>query len=481
MPEQPGGSTPPGFWIGVRVNLLAAIQLLSYGVLLVLAGYLLTRSRTQALSLTAVGVLVSFALIQADQLLGAAYPGRSAWIGRALWIAYPLPAALWLRAAILLWPGEALAWDRAWWTVALPCGVLLILGGWVGSDLVRFATRDPGPLYWTFGGYEVIVSLLAAGLFHRLLRQAAPGDRARRVYVWLRLAGLGYAGAMLILVAGLLPPDVVLAAVIVDVAIFGAVGIAYDALAEGHTVRRDLTAGLLKTLLAAGLLILPWAVGLTLADAWTFEATVALLFTLGAVMLLIPLQDALDHVLDRALWPGREAEPSTRAILRTLLRETARQPDTFPPLTTLDRDEFTRLTRRALSHLPNLPQLAASPLTTLQIVALRAGEEADALQRANTLRGILVECIDALRPQDRGLSGTTEEWRFYNALYYPYVAGISPYRHNALAQVSGDAGMRAVVDWFQREVPQRTMYNWQNRAAERIAMILLEREARQTE
>lgn len=147
-------------------------------------------------------------------------------------------------------------------------------------------------------------------------------------------------------------------------------------------------------------------------------------------------------------------------------------------MTALDRDEFIRLTRRALSHLPDLPRLSASPLTTMQIVRQRAGEDANALQRANTLRSILVECIDALRPPDRGAFGTTEEWRFYNALYYPYVAGISPYRHNALGQGSAEVGARDVVRWFQAEVPQRTMYNWQNRAAERIAAILLEREIR---
>jgi hypothetical protein len=356
--------------------------------------------------------------------------------------------------------------------------VLLILGGWVGSDLVQFATRNPGPLYWTFGAYGVVVSLLAAGLFYLLWRQAAPEDRARRVFMWLQLAGLGYAGAMVILVIGLLPPDVVFAAVIVDVLLFGAVGIAYDALAEGHTVRRDLVAGLLKTLLVTGLLVLPWTISLAAADAWTFEATAALLFTLGVAIIGVALQDALDHLLDRLLWRGDEDEPSTRAALRTLLREIARQPDAFPPVMALDRDEFTRLTRRALSHLPNLPQLAASPLTTMQIVTQRAGENADALQRANTLRSILVECIDTLRPPDRGAFGTTEEWRFYNALYYPYVAGISPYRHYALVQISGEDGARDVIRWFQTEVPQRTMHNWQNRAAERIAAILLERESR---
>lgn len=460
----------------VMIAFLATTQILSYGLLLILAGYLLARG-PHVLSLTVAGVLLSFALIQADQLLGAQYPGQGAWIGRVLWIAYPLPVALWIRAAILLLPGEALAWDRAWWTLVLPFAVLLILGGWIGSDLVAFDTRDPGPLYWTFGLYGIMLSLIAAGLFHFLLRRTSPHDRARRVFVWLRLAGIGYAGAMVLLIVDLLPPDVVFAAVIIDVVIFGAVGIAYDALSEGHAVRRELVALLLRTVLVAGGLVLPWAISLVVASAWTFEATVALLVTLGVVTMGVPLQDTLDHLLDRVLWPDAE-EQSTRAALRTLLRQTARQSADFASLATLDRDEFTRLTRRALSHMPNLPRLAASPLTGMHIVTARAGEEADTLQRANTLRGILAECIDALRPQDRGEFGVTEEWRFYNALYYPYVAGISPYRHNALVHAPEDEGMREVVHWFRAEVPQRTMYNWQNRAAEQIAAILLEREER---
>ena len=90
-------------------TVLATIQLSSYGLLLLLAGYLLARSRTQDLSTTIAGVLIGFALILADQFLAEAYPDQATWIGRVAWCAYPLPVALWLRVAILLLPGEALA------------------------------------------------------------------------------------------------------------------------------------------------------------------------------------------------------------------------------------------------------------------------------------------------------------------------------------------------------------------------------------
>jgi len=84
--------------------------------------------------------------------------------------------------------------------------------------------------------------------------------------------------------------------------------------------------------------------------------------------------------------------------------------------TNIDRNEFTRLTRRALSHLPNLPRLAASPLTELGIVTACVDEDADTLQRAHALRRILVESINELRPVDRGEYGTTDTARPTNGV-----------------------------------------------------------------
>jgi hypothetical protein len=143
-------------------------------------------------------------------------------------------------------------------------------------------------------------------------------------------------------------------------------------------------------------------------------------------------------------------------------------------ITALDYDEFIRLTRRALSYMPNLPRLAGSPLAAMQIVNQRLEDDANALERARELRQILAECIDSLRPEDR-VAGTSDEWRFFNALYYPYVAGISPYKRNLFTEELDD-DTTAVVRWFQTTVPPRTLYNWQNRGAEMIAGLLLERE-----
>ena len=455
--------------------LLVITQITTYFILLMLVGYLLNRSATQPLGVATAGALGAFALIQADQFLGVTFEGRATGLAQILWAAYPLPVALWARAAILLLPGENLALDRAWWTLILPITVLLILGGWIGGDLVDVVTRDPGPLYWTYTLYNIGTILVTLWAIHNTLRRTSPTDRAHQALYWLRLAGLAFGSAMVILMLGLLSPAVVFSLVVFDVLIFGLVGIAYDAIAEGQSVRRDLTYASIKTLVLVGLVILPWGIAIWAADAWSLTIAIALMISVGAVALIVPLQDELERLIDALLFSGERADAESRQTLRILLRNAARRPVDTPNLIALDSNEFTRLTRRALSHMPNLPRLAASPLTDLTIVTTRTGDDADTLQRAQELRRILVECIDALRPPDRGNFGTTDEWRFFNALYYPYVAGISPYRRSLVIEEFEDNAAE-VIEWFRAMVPQRTMYNWQNRGAELIADILLERE-----
>jgi hypothetical protein len=64
--------------------------------------------------------------------------------------------------------------------------------------------------------------------------------------------------------------------------------------------------------------------------------------------------------------------------------------------------------------------------------------------------------------------GMTDEWRYYNALHFPYVVGLKPYTRRADYD-SLDETSRAALDWFQTSVPERTLHNWQNAAAKLIA------------
>jgi hypothetical protein len=141
------------------------------------------------------------------------------------------------------------------------------------------------------------------------------------------------------------------------------------------------------------------------------------------------------------------------------------------PLDQLDDETFVRLTRRALGHYGDLSKLVASPLTALPIIDARLasrGAPDQPLERANELKALLADRIAALKPRDGGDFGTTEQWRHYNALYFPYVAGVRAYAQNATA-AGLDPVARRAWQWLATEVPQRSLHNWQNAAARVIA------------
>ena len=64
--------------------------------------------------------------------------------------------------------------------------------------------------------------------------------------------------------------------------------------------------------------------------------------------------------------------------------------------------------------------------------------------------------------------GTSDEWRYYNALYFPYIAGVRAYAQNATA-AGLDPIARQAWQWLVTEVPQRSLHNWQNAAARLVA------------
>lgn len=136
--------------------------------------------------------------------------------------------------------------------------------------------------------------------------------------------------------------------------------------------------------------------------------------------------------------------------------------------------EFERLTRRALSQMGNLPKLASSPLTRLPMVSQRLaqnGQPDGTLIRASELKTVLTESITKLQPRDEGEFGTTDAWRHYNALYFPYVVGLRPYSRRAFH----NEDYQDVLVWFRSQVPERTLYNWQTAAACLVARDLRER------
>jgi hypothetical protein len=90
------------------------------------------------------------------------------------------------------------------------------------------------------------------------------------------------------------------------------------------------------------------------------------------------------------------------------------------------------------------------------------------VERANELKALLADHIARLKPRDGGEFGTTEQWRHYNSLYFPYVVGVRAYAQNATA-AGLDPVARLAWQWLVTEVPQRSLHNWQNAAARLIA------------
>jgi hypothetical protein len=304
--------------------------------------------------------------------------------------------------------------------------------------------------------------LLAAGMFFGLGTALAvgipgvPGDQGGDNVTWF-----GVSRAWSVLAIGL---DLVL----LDVAIAW-----LDAFDEGETLRPDLIRSFAGASFAALLFGSQVALAMRLGAGFDLPMLALLLATIAAAIAVQTLAGPLQALLDRLAFAGAPGLQRARADLRGAAEALPRL-DTEVDLAALDPAEFTRLTRRAFSHYGDLPRLASSPLTRLpQITARLADRRApdDPLERAAELKRLLAESIARLKPHDVGAFGSSDEWRFYNALYFPYIVGLKPYsRRNSHDGL--DPPAQAALAWFQQTVPERTLHNWQNAGAKLVAQYL---------
>ncbi len=209
----------------------------------------------------------------------------------------------------------------------------------------------------------------------------------------------------------------------------------------------------------------------------TFPTLLLLLGVITAAVLVIvfagPVQTAVDHIAFSHLPQIRHTRSELRAE-----SDAAQLANPALDLLALDEATFTQHTRRALSQLGNLPRLATNPLIFLPLVETRLladGREDHTLSRAAELKEVLTESIAQIKPPGEEAFGTTAAWRHYNALYFPYVVGLRPYTRRHISAENGDTPAAQAADWFRSQVPQRTLYNWQNEAARLIARDLRER------
>jgi hypothetical protein len=202
----------------------------------------------------------------------------------------------------------------------------------------------------------------------------------------------------------------------------------------------------------------------------------SVLMLTGSSLVLYQLAPYLQRLLDRIVFSHKTELQKERALLIETYAATPRI-DPSLKVEALDSTEFAKLTRRALSHLGDMGKLASSQLTNLTIITDRLsarGSEHNTLAKTHELKRLLMESIAKLKPSDGAVFGSTDAWRYYNVLYFPYVVGIRPYSQRA-NHVGLDPASEQALEWFRTFVPDSTYYNWQRAAAELVARDLLER------
>ncbi|HET7073453.1 MAG TPA: hypothetical protein VFI55_05145 [Mycobacterium sp.] len=438
--------------------------------------YLLARDpRKPVLVLAAVG-LCGFALVVALDAVRTA--------GSHTFQAH---AALLSGVEIYLVAVPSVAWFAVLVELSRPCdhwrartGELLFIGGVGALTLLGAALAGSvdGPLRAGHMVMFAVISVSTLGaMFVALRRSARPVPAGRRGMGLIIVATLFFAlgNAILIIPLGLLPSWLALASTGFDLLLLGVAVALWDAFDEGQALRADMLRSFAGCSVVASLFGGQVLIGLALTRDEPAAHTVltVLLFTTLAIAIMVQvLADPLAGVLDRMAFSKSPTLRADRAALRhTEAALPLRSVDPRRDIHDVDDETFTRLTRRALGHYADLTKLVASPLTALPVIDERLaarGAPDHPVERANELKAVLADGIARLKPRDGGDFGTTEEWRFYNSLYFPYVVGVRAYAQNATA-AGLDPTARQAWQWLVTEVPQRSLHNWQNAAARLIA------------
>ena len=431
--------------------------------------YLLARDpRKAVLALAAIG-LCGFALVVALDAVRTASPAHAQLLSRLEIYLVAVPSVAWFAVLVeLSRPSEPARARTAELLLVGAVGALTLVGAAVAGS-VDAPLRAGHWLMFAVISISTLGAMLAA-----LRRPAQPVPVRRGGLGIMAVATLFFAlgNAILIIPLGLVPSWLALASTGFDVLLLGVAVALWDAFDEGQALRADMLRSFagctgVAVLLGGQVLI---GLAVTRDQPGTQVALTILLFTTLAIAITVQvLADPLAGVLDRlAFWKSPTLRADRAALRHTGAALPLRSAD---PLVDVDDETFARLTRRALGHYGDLTKLVASPLTALPVIDERLaarGAPDHPLERANELKAVLADGISRLKPRDGGDFGTTEQWRHYNALYFPYVVGVRAYAQNATA--SGlDPTARQAWQWFVTEVPQRSLHNWQNAAARLIA------------
>lgn len=454
------------------------LGILAFSFTLWLGAYLITRNpRSPKLSLAGMG-LITYALALGTDMLAqyAATPLAVANLSRLHWLLVFTPAMTWSSAAIFLLPEDhswrpklILLWRRGLLPVLFLA--LIILAG--TSLVVDFNGNSAGPFYWPFS-ILVVLPLLGSLVLILSIRSQSEIPTAWGVTLVATLfftLGIG----LLLYPLALVPRFWLLLAVGLDLLFFGWAVAVLDAFDQGEALLPDISRSLMASALAAAVFSSQVLLVIYLGPGLNLFMLALLLATITLSILWQTFSDFIHLLVDRVVFAPFPQLRQQRARLRETNSMLPRM-DQSLDLVALDAKAFDRLTRRALSDYNDLPRLAANPLTYLPLIEARL-EERNAsvatLARAAELKALLAESIQRLKPRHQGDFGASDEWRYYNALYFPYVAGLKPYSRRADHDSLNEAERQA-LEWFRAQVPERTLYNWQTAAATLVAQDLWE-------
>lgn len=451
-----------------------AATVLAYGVALWLGLYLIGRdTRAPRLLLTGLGLLAYALALACDLLSGVAPEGVRFVSERGQLPLLLLPALLWTGALIQLLPEETPTRDRLAraWGVAAPLVTVVLLLAIFGPGVVVGAANS---LQLAIGAVMLAPMLAVGGFVAWELRRR----RLRQVVGVLVVFTLFFALSigLILYPLGWLPRSWVVLTLGLDLVSLGLAIAYFDAFDLGEALLPDVVRSFDAAALAALLFGGQVALVMALATGPTFPIVSLLLATVTTAIAVTVLSDPVGAALDRLALGRLPGALQARSELRKTSRALPRANPGLDPAS-LDEEEFARLTRRALSNFGDLPRLSASPLANMPIVRDRIaarGARDDAIERAAELKTVLSESIARLKPRADAGFGTSDEWRYYNALHYPYVVGLKPYSSRDKTKPK-DPASREALEWFRASVPERTLRNWQNAAARLVARDLRSR------
>ncbi len=353
-------------------------HIFGFGVSLWLGLYIINRD-PRNLRLTYTGAsLVSFALgLCLDALQHYATTAiLGADLARASGLFFLIAPLFWAGATVHSLPEDSprrMFFVRIWHLGLLPVVAiayfLAVMAGMAPGG--QTDTSASGPLYDTFAFFIIIPLILVAIYFWATTRDANFMQLKRILLIGTSL--LTVETACLFFPSMWFPRQSAIALGGLTLVILGATLAILDARDEGEAflphIVRSLDYSFFTALLFGGQVALAmlWLGGISLP-------MLVLLFTsVGTAIAVQIFAEPVQLILDKVAFARFPRLRKVRAQLRAAAEALPRLNDTLD-LESLDETEFTRLTRRALSHFGSLHRLAASPLTQLPIVRVRLAE-----------------------------------------------------------------------------------------------------------